>query len=391
MLTAKRVSSPQKTIFAQMTALANEYNAINLGQGFPNMPCASFIKEFAKQGIDNNLNQYAPGSGLPILTQAIASLYSEQFANPIDAKTQVMVTVGATEGIFATCQAFVEEGDEVILFEPFYDSYPASIKMAGGTPVYIPLTYENDEWVFDRDELEKLFNDKTKLIFINTPHNPCGKIFTTEELSFIAQLCLKHNVLAVCDEVYEYMVFDDNCHQRMANIEGMAKHTITISSAGKTFGVTGWKIGWIIADHAWIQAICEARQWISFSVATPLQYGIAKAIDKAQQENFFTKMQCEYQQKRDLLISYLEKSNLKVCKPSATYFIMADHREYNFANDVAFCEYLTKEVGVAAIPPSFFYSAAHRHLAKNYVRFCFCKDEETLANAGKKLEKLNKK
>ena len=229
------------------------------------------------------------------------------------------------------------------------------------------------------------------MIFINTPHNPCGKIFTEEELQFIAQLCVKHDVIAVCDEVYEYMIFDQSPMHRMANIHNMANRTITISSAGKTFGVTGWKVGWIIADNPWISAISEARQWISFSVATPLQYAIAMSIQEAESNGFFSSMQQQYQQKRDLLTSCLEKSNLKVCKPQATYFVMADHSEYGFENDVAFCEYLTKEIGVTAIPPSFFYSEQHRHLAKNYARFCFCKDEETLVNAGKKLEKLRKK
>ncbi|WP_372370185.1 pyridoxal phosphate-dependent aminotransferase [Candidatus Uabimicrobium sp. HlEnr_7] len=388
---AKRVSSPQASIFAQMTALANKYDAVNLGQGFPNMPCANFIKEFAQQAIEKDLNQYAPGNGLPILTERLANLYANQFSHSIDPSKQIMITVGATEAIFATCQAFVEEGDEVILFEPFYDSYPTAVKMAGGSPLYVPLTYENEEWVFSREELEKSFSNNTKLIFINTPHNPCGKIFSTEELQFIARLCCKYDVIAVCDEVYEYMVFDGLKHKRMANIEGMANKTITISSAGKTFGVTGWKVGWIIADNQWIQAISEARQWISFSVATPLQYAIAKSIEKAQNGDFFIKMQQDYQQKRDLLIECLQQKNLYICKPQATYFIMVNHQHYNFTDDVVFCEYLTKEIGVTAIPPSFFYSDAHRHLAKNYARFCFCKDEETLAKAGKKLEKLGKK
>lgn len=346
------------------------------------MPCAPFLKTMAKNAIDLDFNQYAPGKGLPQLKNEITKLYNTDL--------DILITVGATEAIFATCQAFVDAQDEVILFEPFYDSYPAAVKMAGGKPIYVPLLPQNNgDWLFDRDELQRSFNKKTKLIFINTPHNPSGKIFSLDELNFIANLCKEHDVIAVCDEVYEFMVFDGEKHNQMIEIKGMKERTITISSAGKTFGVTGWKVGWIIATEEWIDAIFEARQWISFSVTTPLQYAISEALKYAQTSDYFSSSSKEYQKKRNMLCDFLEESGLEVFKPKGTYFIMANHKKYNFHNDVSFCEHLIKNIGVAAIPPSSFYCKEHKHLAKNFARFCFCKDEETLINAGKKLCKLN--
>lgn len=384
---AERIRSFGGTIFGEMTALSLKYQSVNLGQGFPNFSCPDFMKETAIQAIQADYNQYARGSGSLSLVQSLTEFYEPRLQHPLDGKTDIVITVGATEALFATCQAFLNPGDEVILFEPVYDSYPASITMAGGVPVYLPLT-PNDEgrWIFSEDELRKCFTLKTKLIFVNTPHNPTGKVFTRQELELIAELCQKHNVIAVCDEVYEHILFSGQTHLSLASFPGMWDRTLTISSAGKTFSVTGWKIGWAIAPDHLVQGIQQARQWISFSVATPFQEAVANAFKIAQKTGYFENLGKFYEQKRNLLVNGLRDAGFRPFVPEGTYFIMADAQSLGATDDFEFCKYLTQHRKVTAIPPSFFYSTAHKYLAKHWVRFSFCKEDQTLEQAVRNLK-----
>ncbi|MEK7486972.1 MAG: aminotransferase class I/II-fold pyridoxal phosphate-dependent enzyme [Planctomycetota bacterium] len=381
---AERVRSFGGTIFGEMTALSLKYQSVNLGQGFPNFPCPDFMKETAIEAIRSDYNQYARGTGSLSLVENLAEFYSPRLQRTLEGKTEIVVTVGATEALFATCQAFLNPGDEVILFEPFYDSYPASVTMAGGVPVYLPLTPNAEgRWIFSEEELKKCFTSKTKLIFVNTPQNPTGKVFTQKELELIAELCLKYDVIAVCDEVYEHILFSGQHHISLATLPGMWDRTLTISSAGKTFSVTGWKIGWVIAPAELVRGIQNARQWISFSVATPFQEAVANALKLAPKAGYFEELGRFYEKKRDFLVAGLQSVGFRPFVPEGTYFIMADCQALGVGakDDLEFCKYLTQHRKVTAIPPSFFYSDAHKSLAKQWARFSFCKEDATLQQA----------
>lgn len=379
---AQRVSNFGTTIFDEMTALANEHRAVNLGQGFPDFPAPDFLKRAATEAIEADVNQYAPGPGRPRLRQAIADKMARHYNLTVDPATEICVTHGATEAIFATILGVVNAGDEVILFEPFYDSYVPAVQMAGGVPRF--YTLRPPQWAVDREALSALFSDKTKLIVVNTPHNPTGKVFSREELAFIAEMCQRHDAVAMVDEVYEHMVFDGHRHYPLATFPGMAERTVTISSLGKSFSVTGWKVGWAIAAAALNQAIFRAHQFIVYSGAAPLQEAAAAALEV--DDSYYDALKADYEARRDFLVDVLQEAGLNPIIPQGTYFIMVDISHLDFASDVDFCRYLTTEVGVAAIPPSAFYRnpADGRTLA----RFAFCKRQETLEEAAKRLRKL---
>ncbi len=393
---AQRVQGFGATVFAEFTALALQHNAVNLGQGFPNFPAPSFIKEAARQAIAADLNQYARSAGHPRLAQTLARVYGPLFGRELDPLNEIVVTTGATEGIFATIQALVNPGDEVILIEPFYDSYPASVIMAGGRPVYVPLrapgqATSSAEWVLDMDELAAAFSPVTRLLILNTPMNPVGKVFTRSELSQIAALAQEHDILVLSDEVYEWMVYPGAEHVRLATLPGMWERTITLGSAGKTFSVTGWKIGWAIAPQPLAHAILMAHQWIPFAVATPFQEAVAIAFDQAEREGYFPELATMYQQKRDLLLGALDKVGLTPTCPDGSYFILVDtsrlpvQAEPGQRRDVAVCRWFTTQVGVTAIPPSPFYSPQHQSLTDHLARFTFCKTDEMLHEASRRL------
>jgi len=404
-LPAQRVQGFGATVFAEFTALANQHQAVNLGQGFPDFPAPDFIKAAAAQAIAADLNQYTRSAGHPRLVKALAAFYSPRFDRTLDPMTELVITVGATEGIFATVQALVDPDDEVILIEPFYDSYPAAVQMAGGVPVYVPLrpptgdqAHSAAHWCLDMAELAAAFTPRTRLIVINTPHNPVGKVFSRDELSAIADLVLAHNqrpdvrpLFVLSDEVYEWMTYDGAVHVRMATLPGMWAHTITLGSAGKTFSVTGWKIGWVIAPPAVVHAVVMAHQWIPFSVATPLQEAVAIAVEGAEAAGYYDWLAAMYEEKRDRLLTSLAAAGLIPTRPQGSYFILADTGHLDVAvppgeaRDVAICRWLTAQVGVAAIPPSAFFSPAHRHLVADLARFTFCKSEPVLAEADRRL------
>jgi aspartate/methionine/tyrosine aminotransferase len=400
---AVRVRGFGATVFAEFTALATQVGAVNLGQGFPNFAAPDFVKAAAQQAIAADLNQYTRSAGHPRLVQALAAVYGPLFDRTLDPLREIVVTVGATEGIFAAIQAIVDPGDEVILIEPFYDSYPAAVVMAGGTPVYVPLrapagSASAADWMLDTDELAAAFTSRTKLLILNTPLNPLGKVFTRSELGQIAALVIEHNLTVLSDEVYEWMIYPTADHPvehvRIATLPGMWERTITLGSAGKTFSVTGWKIGWGIAPPPLAHALLMAHQWIPFAVSTPMQEAVGVALEQAQANDYFTWLRSMYGAKRDKLLAVLQQVGLTPMTPDGSYFIVFDTSRIDIPvpagerRDVAVCRWLTKEIGVAAIPPSPFYSAAHQPLVENLARFTFCKTDEMLDEAAHRLAKL---
>ena len=423
---ASRVSTFGTTIFAEMTHLADEHQAINLSQGFPDFDGPSVVKDAALAAIRAGDNQYAISSGQPALRRAIAAHARRFYGQTVDPDTEITVTSGATEGLFSTTLGLVNPGDEVIIFEPFYDGYVPNVIMAGGLPRFVPLrpaqhpvrnevkskdvrraqsalsTTEGSkdggaeiEWAFDPAELAAAFNDRTRMIVVNTPHNPTGKVFTEAELTLIADLCRKWNVIALSDEVYEHIVFDGTRHVRLAQLPGMAERTVTISSHGKTFSFTGWKIGWAIAPPDLTLGLRRAHQFVAFASGTPFQAAAVVALGL--DDEYYHALGADYQSKRDFLASVLLDAGFKVSLPQGTYFIMADFTALGpsvagqvFDDDVTFCRWLTAEVGVAAIPPSAFYSDEHKPLGRSWARFAFCKKQETLEYAAERLGKLRK-
>lgn len=398
---AQRVRTFGATVFAEFTALANATGAVNLGQGFPNFAAPDFVKEAAQTAIAADLNQYARSAGHPRLVNALAQVYSPLFGRTLDPMQEIVVTVGATEGIFATVQALVNPGDEVILIEPFYDSYPASVIMAGGTPVYVPLrgpagSRSAAEWVLDMDELAAAVTPRTKLIMLNTPLNPLGKVYSRGELEALAAFVQAHNLTVLSDEVYEWMVYPPTGHVRIATLPGMWERTVTLGSAGKTFSVTGWKIGWAIAPPRLAHAVLMAHQWIPFAVSTPMQEAVAVALEQAGERGYFAWLGAMYQAKRDRLLGVLEEVGLTPMVPDGSYFIIVDTSTLDVPvpagsrRDVAVCRWLTGEIGVAAIPPSPFYSGPHQHLTDQMARFTFCKTDDMLEEAARRLKKIRR-
>ena len=377
-----------ETIFSEITALAVKHGAVNLGQGFPDFEPAAFVLAAARRAAADGANQqYARGPGHPELVQALADELSPTLDRQLDPMAEVTITVGATQGLFACIMALVDPGDEVILLEPFYDAYPADVALAGGTCRYVPLRPgEAGGWALDPDELRAAFSARTKLLVLNTPHNPTGKVFSEEELDLIADLCKEFDALALCDEVYDQLLFDGMQHTRLASLPGMWERTVTLGSAGKTFSVTGWKIGWAVAPPELSLAVRRVHQWIPFTVATPLQIAVAAILRQAPIEGYYRWLREMYQAKRDRLVRILRDAGMEPSVPQGTYFVMADTRGMgDFADDAAFCRYLTTEVGVAAIPPGAFYCDDHRHLAHHFARFGFCKTDETLDEAATRL------
>tara|TARA_B100000609_G_scaffold199686_1_gene206514 strand:- start:16965 stop:18164 length:1200 start_codon:yes stop_codon:yes gene_type:complete len=382
---AERIAGFGTTVFSVWTRLAQQHNAINLGQGFPNFDPPAFVMEAARQTLEG-YQQYAPLGGMPRLRQVLAQQAKKDWGRDVNANTEITVTIGATEGIYATIQALINPGDEVILIEPFYDSYPASITMAGGVPRYVPLRPTEDKgWSLDLDELRALITPKTRMLVLNTPHNPTGKCFTRQELQALADICIEHDLLVLSDEVYDKLVFEGATHIPIATLDGMWERTVTLSSAGKTFSVTGWKIGWAIASPALTDAIQMAHQWIPFCGITPLQLAVAEAIEASQTNGYYDELRQLYQGKRDQLVAILREVGLDPYVPEGTYFVIGNTEKLDFDNDEAACQYLTEHVGVAAIPPSHFYSDEHKHLAKHFLRFAFCKDDETIKQSAERL------
>ncbi|MGI8588717.1 MAG: methionine aminotransferase [Chloroflexia bacterium] len=380
---ALRVASFGTSIFSEMSALARTHGAVNLSQGFPDFPSPDWIREAAKRALDADLNQYAISHGAPRLRAALSAKQAAFYGLAYDADTETTVTSGATEAIFAAMLALVDPGDEVIVFEPCYDSYVPSIEMAGGTARYVRL--EAPDWRFDPAVLEAAVTPRTQLIIINTPHNPTGKVFTAAELETIADLCRRHNLLAVTDEVYEHIVFPPAVHIPLAGLPGMRERTVTISSTAKTFSLTGWKVGYAFAPPDLSDAIRRVHQFVVFCSVTPLQEAMADAITEAPARDYYAGFLREYAARRDFLYDVLDGAGLRPQQPQGAYFIMCDVTHLGFPDDVAFARYLTTQVGVAAIPPSAFY---HAPPPQQLARFCFAKNPQTLQAAADRLKRL---
>ncbi|MEM7227655.1 MAG: aminotransferase class I/II-fold pyridoxal phosphate-dependent enzyme [Planctomycetota bacterium] len=363
-----------ETIFAEMSRLAIEHSAINLGQGFPNFDGPSFIKDAAIAALRDGKNQYARSFGIPELNEAIADDHQQRFGRQIDPTMNVTVTSGCTEAIAATMFGLLNPGDEIILFEPFYDSYRACVAMAGAKARFV--TMNGPSFRFERAALEAAVTPTTRAILINTPHNPTGRVFDRDELQVIADVCIKHDLIAIVDEVYEHLVFDGE-HLSLATWPGMAERTMLMSSLGKTFSLTGWKIGWAIAPSELTQAIRAAHQFLTFSTATPLQHGAVAAIRAP--ASYFESYASAYRERRDVLVDGLRSVGFGVEAPAGTYFVMADISPFGADDDRAFCRHLIEHVGVAGIPPSVFYAESDE--GTRYLRFAFCKDIETLRRA----------
>lgn len=382
MFLSKRTQPYGTSIFSEITALAQQHGAINLGQGFPDFAAPDFLKAAAQGAIAADINQYAPSNGRSNLRHALSQKMGRDYGLAVNPDTDITVTHGATEAIFSTILGLVDPGDEVIIFEPYFDIYLPSITFAGGIPR--AYTLRPPDWPIDGDELAHLFSDKTKLILINSPHNPTGKVFSRAELQIVADLCQKHNVIAVTDEVYEHLVFDDHQHIPLATLPGMAGRTVTISSIGKTFSVTGWKVGWTIATPALSEGIRRVHQQTTFSGAAPLQEAAAAALNAP--DSYFKEFVALYSQKRDFLFHALDDVGLKPILPAGTYFIMVQLDNFDFGDDRVFCHFLTQEIGVAAIPPSSFYQNPAD--GANLARFAFCKSEAALVTAVDRLQSL---
>ncbi len=382
-----RVAGFGTTIFTEINQLAAQHNALNLGQGKPDFDTPSQVIAAEISALQaGNRNQYAPGPGSVALRQAVAAHANRFYNLDVDPSDGVVVTAGATEAIFSSVLGLVDRGDEVIVIEPYFDSYVPNITMAGATPVYVPL--HPPTWTFDPDELKAAFNTKTRAIILNSPHNPTGRVFTLQELTMIADLCKEHDVTVICDEVYEHLVFDPARHIPMATLPGMFERTVTASSMGKTFSATGWKIGWVYGAPELVRGVGQAHQFVTFAVNYPAQEAAAFAL--GQSSTFYEEFQAMYKTKRDLMMKALNGSGMKAFQPEGTFFVMADFSEVFDGDDIDFARYLTSEIGVACIPPTFFYSTEHAHMASTQARFAFCKSDDMLRQAGERLANLVK-
>ncbi len=372
------------TVFSEMTKLAHEHQAINLSQGFPNFEGPAAVKQAAVDALQAGFNQYPRSQGTPKLVEAVSAHHARTYGLNYDPMTEVGVYSGATEGIMSAALGLLNPGDEVIVFEPVYDSYPACLAMAGAVPKYCTLRFP--EFEVDFDELTALFSDKTKLVLLNTPHNPTGKVFTKDELQRIAKLCLKHDVYVLADEVYEHLTFDGTQHIPMASIEGMRDRTLSLSSMGKSYSFTGWKIGWATGPASMVAAAQGAHQFVTFGSAHPLQHAAAFALNELGAE-YFSQFEADYTERRNLLMGALSQVGLKPNHPKGAYFILADFSGVFEGDDVTFAKHLAREIGVAAIPPSSFYPQTPEE-GRRLLRFAFCKTLDTLNTAIERLQKL---
>jgi N-succinyldiaminopimelate aminotransferase len=389
------------TVFAEMSALAAATGAVNLGQGFPDYPGPPEVLDAARAAIGTAHDQYPPGPGLPDLRAAVAEHQARFRGLGYDPDDEVLVTAGATEALSATLLALLEPGDEVVLFEPMYDCYPAGIAMAGGVARPVPLRPPGDgdgncgvdggavggPWTFDAEELRAAITPRTTVLLLNTPHNPTGKVFTREELGLLADLAVVHDLLVLTDEVYEHLVFSGAQHTSIATLPGMRERTLVVSSAGKTFNVTGWKVGWICGPGHLVSAVRTAKQFLTYVNGGPFQPAVAAGLRLP--DAYFTAAARDLEYRRDVLVQGLREAGLPVICPEATYFATVDVRGVQPDGDgLAFCRSLPERAGVVAVPSGVFYDPAHAHLGRHLVRFAFCKSDDVLGEAVTRLRRL---
>jgi aspartate/methionine/tyrosine aminotransferase len=378
---ARRTVGFTESVIREMTRLCAIHGGINLAQGFPNFPAPAQVKYAAKRAIDADINQYAITWGSKTLRDALARTYGQLYRMQVDPETMLTVTCGSTEAMISTLLAICDPGDEVIVLEPFYENYGPDAAISGATPVFVPLRPPSFE--FDPDELEKAFSPRTRAIIVNTPNNPTGRVFTRAELETIARLCREHDVIAVTDEIYEHIRYE-GAHIPIATLDGMADRTVTISGASKTFSVTGWRVGWIVAAPELTAAIRKVHDFVTVGAPAPLQEAIAVALELGRP--YYERLSSEYRVRRDHLVPVLQAAGLSPNTPQGAYYVLCDIRPFGFEDDVAFANWLVREVGVAGVPGSSFFS--RRELGRHLIRFTFCKTPDVLDAAGARLARV---
>lgn len=399
---SQKAASFTESVIREMTREALAYGAVNLGQGFPDFAAPADIKQKAMEAIAADHNQYAITWGVKSFRDAIVEK-TKRFLNlDVDAETEITVTCGSTEGMIAGMIGCVDAGEEVVVFEPFYENYAPDAILSGAQPVYVPLYQTGDGWHFERDELRAAFNERTKAIIICNPNNPTGKVFSREELEFIADLCREFDAICFTDEIYEHIIYGETNqtarrnpksaiqnpqHVCMAQIDGMRERTVVVNSLSKTYSVTGWRVGYVIAPPDITSAIRKVHDFLTVGAANPLQHAGAYALSLP--ESYYVGLQKEYRRKRDFIVPVLQSAGFKCEMPQGAYYVMTDISDFGFADDIEFTKYLIREIGVAVVPGSSFYN--DKILGSQKVRFCFCKKDETLKAAAERLRILKSK
>jgi len=381
---SQKAASFTESVIRDMTRLAIAHGAINLAQGFPDFACPQELKDAAKAAIDADLNQYAITWGAQDFREEIAAKFERTYGMPVDPATQLCVTCGSTEAMIAAIMAIVDPGDEVVVFEPFYENYGPDAILSGATPRYVTL--HEPDWTFDEAELAAAFNERTRGIILNTPNNPTGKVFTKSELESIGKLCQKWDVVAFTDEIYEFMTYDGHKHIPLITLPGMEDRTVTINALSKTYSVTGWRVGWTTSSPELTNGIRKVHDFLTVGAAAPLQ--AAGAVAMGMPDSYYAKLESEYLGRRDLMLGILEGAGFKTYKPYGAYYIMTDISALGFDDDVEAARYMTAEIGVACVPGSSFYSRPE--LGRTKLRFSFCKKLETLHAAGERLASLKR-
>ncbi len=377
--TAARTRRFTESVIREMTRVAAEHGAINLAQGFPDFPCPELLKEAALQAIEADVNQYAVTWGAPRLRGALAEEYRSRYGLEVDADRELTVACGATEAMASALLALIDPGDEVIVLEPFYENYGPDVELCGAKPLL--LRVEPPRFRIEAERLRALVTPRTRAIVVNTPNNPTGRVFDRSELEAIASVCRDHDLLAVTDEIYEHILYEGR-HVPLATLEGMRERTVLVSSASKTFSVTGWRVGWVLASPALTGAIRKVHDFLTVGAPAPLQEGVAAALEGLG-EDYYSGLAADYRERRDVLIAALARAGLRCLPPEGAYYVLADFGELSRADDRSFALELTRRAGVAAVPGSSFFSSPEA--GRTLVRFAFCKRLETLHEAGERL------
>jgi aspartate/methionine/tyrosine aminotransferase len=371
-----------ESVIRDMTRLCIRHNGVNLAQGFPDFPAPAPLKEAAKAAIDADLNQYAITWGSTAFRNAISKKVEQYLGLRYDPETEITVTCGSTEAMIASMLAVVNPGEEVVVLEPFYENYGPDAILCGARPRYVPLN--PPDWNFDKNEMEAAFNQNTRALILNTPHNPTGKVFSKEELEFLAGLCRRWDALVITDEIYEHILYDGAEHLCIASLPEMRERTIVINGLSKTYSVTGWRIGYVLACQELTSAVRKVHDFLTVGAAAPLQE--AGVVAMGFPEIYYKELAAGYAARRDILLEALAQAGFHTFRPQGAYYIMTDITNFGFQDDVAFCKFLVEEIGVAAVPGSSFYSEPER--GSQQVRFCFCKKQETLDQAASRLALL---
>ena len=384
-IVSQKASTFTESVIREMSRMAAKYNCVNLAQGMPDFPCPDELKELACQAINGDINQYAITWGDKLFRDGISAKNEKYLGVKYEPETEITVTCGATEGMIATMLALVDPDEEVIAFEPYYENYGPDAILAGAKPRYVSL--HAPDWTFNEEELEKAFNNKTRALVLNTPHNPTGKVFSRAELEIIAKHCQKWGVYVFTDEPYEHILFDGAKHVSMASLPGMKDLTVCVNSLSKTYSVTGWRLGTVCASEKVSLAIRKVHDFLTVGAAAPLQRAGAGAM--AMPESYYDDLSAKYQERRNTMLEILDACEIPYFKPHGAYYVFCDISKFGFENDVKFTEFLVKDVGVAVVPGSSFFRPGDR--GKSYIRFCFAKKPETLAMARERLLKMPEK